>query len=106
MINIQFIEHSGEVHKVSVEEGESLMEAAVSNAVPGIDADCGGACACGTCHIKVASEWRDRVNQPDDSESMMLDMTPEREEGSRLACQITVNSALDGLVVELPEFQM
>ena len=106
MIRLTLIEHGGTPHEVSASAGSSLMQAAVDNAVPGIDADCGGGCACGTCHIKVPAEWRERVGAPNDIESMILDQTHERDDHSRLACQITLEPQLDGLVVHIPEFQM
>lgn len=106
MITITLVEHSGQEHKINASAGDTLMQAAVDNAVPGIDADCGGSCACGTCHIKVSAEWRESVGPAIGSEADMLDMTPESEEGSRLACQISLQPDHDGLVVTLPEFQM
>jgi len=106
VINLIFIEHSGEQHQISVTAGTNLMNAAVDHAIPGIDADCGGACACGTCHIKIQQEWLNHVGTASDNESSMLEMTPESNERSRLACQITLSEEMNGLVVELPEFQM
>lgn len=106
MINVIFIEHQGKVHEVEAESGTTLMQAAVDNAVPGIDADCGGGCACGTCHVKVCEEWLGKLSPADAGESMMLNMTPEQSPESRLACQITLSEALNGLTVKLPEFQM
>ena len=106
MGKITFIEHDSTEHIAEFESGSSLMQVAVNNAVPGIDGDCGGECACGTCHIKVPAEWRERVGAPNDIESMILDQTPERDDHSRLACQITLEPQLDGLVVHIPEFQM
>lgn len=106
MITITLIEHSGESHRIETETGVSLMEAAIENAVPGIDADCGGGCACGTCHVKVAQRWRAQLDAPSPVEISMLELTPEKNEDSRLACQITLSQELDGLSVQLPEFQM
>ncbi|WP_372747131.1 2Fe-2S iron-sulfur cluster-binding protein [Litorivivens sp.] len=106
MIEVKFIEHSGEVHEVTAESGASLMQAALNNSVPGIDADCGGGCACGTCHVIVSPEWIDKVGSPNETEAIMLQMTPEGCERSRLSCQLQLNDELNGLVVELPEFQM
>jgi len=103
---VTFIEFSGTTHTVNAESGNSLMQAAVDNTVPGIDADCGGSCACGTCHVMVDADWGAAVGAPDDMEEAMLSMRPDRGEHSRLACQITVTDALDGLVVRLPEHQM
>jgi len=106
MATITFIEHGGTPHEVELEAGKSLMEIALDNTIPGIDADCGGACACGTCHVIVSSEWFAKTGSSSDEEDMMLGMTPERADTSRLACQIEASEALDGLVVQLPEFQM
>ena len=74
--------------------------------MPGIDADCGGECACGTCHVIVDQAWSSKTGQPSDDEQQMLDMTPEKTATSRLACQITASDELDGLILRLPEFQM
>ncbi|MBD2859410.1 2Fe-2S iron-sulfur cluster binding domain-containing protein [Spongiibacter sp. KMU-158] len=106
MIELTFIEHSGAEHTVSADAGTNVMQAAIDNGVPGIDADCGGACACGTCHVMVSTEWLDKVGSASDIEITMLEMTPEKNERSRLACQISLSPELSGLVVNLPEFQM
>ena len=106
MARITYIEHSGEEHAVDVDEGLSVMEGAVRNLIPGIDADCGGACACSTCHVYVAKEWYDRLPPIEDLEADMLDFAWEPMERSRLSCQLRVTSALDGLVVRMPERQI
>ncbi len=106
MARITFIEHNGNEHQVDADSGQNLMQAAMDNAVPGIDADCGGGCACGTCHVHVAKEWVDKISAANDVEVSMIEMTPENNEHSRLACQIELDDSLDGLVVTLPEFQM
>lgn len=106
MGSITIIENDGTEHAVEIEEGLSLMEIASNNDVPGIDADCGGACACGTCHVIVAEEWAGKVGAPTVEENRMLDLTPERATTSRLSCQVQVSNDLDGLTVRLPEFQM
>jgi 2Fe-2S ferredoxin len=106
LIELTFIEHNGEVHNVRAAPGTNLMQAALDNNVPGIDADCGGSCACGTCHVFIDTSWMDKAGEPSESECAMLEMTPEKNEMSRLACQITVETPLNGLVVKLPEFQM
>ena len=106
MLEITYIEHSGAEHKVQTEGGKSLMEVAMEHGVPGIDADCGGACACGTCHVIVDAKFLESLDAADPVEESMLSMTPERTDRSRLSCQIHVNENLDGLVVTLPEFQM
>jgi 2Fe-2S ferredoxin len=106
MITVTFIEHSGTAHEVKAELGKTLMETAMDAGVPGIDADCGGSCACGTCHVKVAGEWISKLPPVSDAESSMLVMTPEYENGSRLACQLKMDESLNGMSVRLPEFQM
>ncbi|MDX1755439.1 MAG: 2Fe-2S iron-sulfur cluster-binding protein [Marinobacter sp.] len=106
MGNITFIEHDGTLHDVELEADKSLMQHAVDNLVPGIDADCGGGCACGTCHVIVDDGWYAKTGAINCDEQQMLDMTPEGAATSRLACQIQVTEAMDGLVVRLPEFQM
>jgi 2Fe-2S ferredoxin len=106
MSQITFIEHSGAEHLVDIEDGKSLMQIAMDNGVPGIDADCGGECACGTCHVIIDGNWKNAVGVPNDEESRMLEMTPERAATSRLSCQIQVSNAMDGMIVHLPEFQM
>lgn len=106
MIDLIFVEHGGERHRVSAQPGGSLMQAAIDNSIPGIDADCGGSCACGTCHVIVDSEWLAKVGSPSESEALMLEMTPEHSERSRLACQITIEPEMSGMVVAIPEFQM
>ncbi|MBT8471247.1 MAG: (2Fe-2S)-binding protein [Marinicaulis sp.] len=105
MAKITFIEYGGAEHVVDAENGASVMEAAIKNMVPGIDADCGGACACATCHVYVDDGWREKVGKPEAMEESMLDFAAEPKENSRLSCQINVSDALDGLIVRLPEFQ-
>ncbi len=105
MPKITFIEQNGTEHVVDAENGASVMETAIKNMVPGIDADCGGACACATCHVYVDEAWIDKVGKPEAMEESMLDFAYEPKENSRLSCQITVKDALDGLIVRLPEFQ-
>ncbi len=106
MGSITFIEHSGDQHAVEIEEGKSLMQIAMDNGVPGVDADCGGECACGTCHVIVDANWTSKTGNVTEEETLMLDMTPEKADTSRLSCQITTTEAMDGMVVRLPEFQM
>ena len=103
---VKMIEHDGTEHEIAIEPGKSLMQIAIDNAIPGIDADCGGGCACGTCHVIVSSEWFSKVGDAGEGEKQMLEMTPERAETSRLACQIDTTEVMDGMVVRLPEFQM
>ena len=105
MVSITFIEFNGTVHKVEAPEGSTAMEAAVRNGVPGIDAECGGACACATCHVYVDEAWREKVGEPSQMEEDMLDFASEVSPNSRLSCQITLTAALDGLVLRTPERQ-
>ena len=106
MPTITLVEHSGESHTIEAEAGKSLMLNAVEHAVPGIDADCGGAGACGTCHCFVDTDWTTSTGSADTLEEAMLGMRPDRADNSRLSCQIDVSDDMDGLVVHLPEFQM
>ncbi|CAN5215132.1 MAG: 2Fe-2S iron-sulfur cluster-binding protein [Nocardioides sp.] len=106
MAVVTFVSHDGETYEASLEEGHSLMQVATNNAVPGIDGDCGGEAACGTCHVVVDPQWSDRVGLSGPDEEQMLAMNPERQPTSRLSCQIPASSSLDGLTVHLPEFQM
>ena len=106
MAKITFIEFSGTTHEIDAPAGTSVMNVAIDNLVPGIDADCGGECSCATCHVIVHDDWAAKVGKPGDQEEAMLDLNPERHENSRLSCQIKVSDELDGLVVQLPEFQM
>lgn len=106
MTTVTFVEADGTRHEVQARNGRSLMQAAVQNAVPGIDADCGGKCLCATCHVILDEAWYGRLGGPNPDEKEMLDPTPERTPTSRLSCQIQVIEALDGLVVQLPAFQM
>lgn len=105
MPRITFIEHDGTEHVVDAESGMTLMEAAVRNMVPGIEADCGGACACATCHVYVQPPWLQQTGERGEMEEDMLDFAFDVDDNSRLSCQITVTDALDGLVVKVPEKQ-
>jgi ferredoxin, 2Fe-2S len=106
MPTITIVEFSGTHHIIEAETGITLMTNVVNNGVPGIDADCGGACACGTCHCFISEEWRAPTGSPDPMEESMLGMRPDKTEASRLSCQIDVSDSMDGMVVHLPEFQM
>ncbi|RKF13500.1 2Fe-2S ferredoxin [Roseovarius spongiae] len=107
MAKITYIEHNGTEHVVEVPNGMTVMEGARDNNIPGIEADCGGACACSTCHVYVAPQWVDKLPQKDDMEEDMLDFAFEPDpERSRLTCQLKVTDALDGLVVQMPEKQI
>lgn len=105
MPKITYIEHNGTEHVVDADIGTSVMENAVKNMVPGIDADCGGACACATCHVYVDPSWVEKLGKAEAMEESMLDFAYEPKDNSRLSCQISVTEELDGLVVRLPEFQ-
>ena len=105
MAKITYIQHSGAEDTIDVASGLSVMEGAVKNNVPGIDADCGGAAACATCHVYVDEAWLDRTGARTAMEEAMLEFAEAVEPNSRLACQIRVSDVLDGLIVRLPENQ-
>lgn len=100
-----FIEDGGKEHAVEIAEGWSLMEGAVKARVEGIDADCGGACACATCQVYVAPAWEAKLPPKSEMEETMLDFAPEKRAESRLSCQIRMTAALDGIVLKLPRSQ-
>jgi 2Fe-2S ferredoxin len=107
MPKVTYIEHSGREHVVEVALGLTVMEGAVSHNIPGIDADCGGACACSTCHVYVHPDWVGKLPAKEDMESDMLDFAYKPDPArSRLTCQLKVTEALDGLVVQMPEKQI
>ncbi len=106
MPRITYIEHNGTEHTVDVAVGLTVMEGAVNNNIPGIDADCGGACACSTCHAYVNPDWVEKLPAREDMEEDMLDFAYEPNERSRLTCQIQVTPELDGLVLQMPEKQI
>ena len=105
MAKIIYIEHNGTNHTVEVQNGLTVMEGAVQNNIPGIDADCGGSMACATCHVYVKEDWFDKINKKNEGEDDMLDQAYEPKKNSRLSCQIIVSDDLDGLVVDMPEKQ-
>ena len=105
MAKITYIENSGSSHTIEVANGLSVMEGAIQNNVPGIDADCGGSMACATCHVYVKEEWFDKLPKKEDGEEDMIDMAYEPNKFSRLSCQLIVSDELEGLVVNLPEKQ-
>ena len=105
MAIITFIENDGTRHDVDVTDGISLMESAVNNGVPGIDADCGGECACATCHVFIPEQWSAKIDEQGEMELDMLDLSENRKETSRLACQIQLGPELDGMEVGLPVSQ-
>ena len=102
MPNITYIENNGTSHTIDVPNGITVMEGAVQNNIPGIDADCGGGMACATCHVYVDENWIDKLEAKEDGEEDMLDMAFEPKSNSRLSCQLTVSDELDGLVVSIP----
>lgn len=102
MIKVTYIEFNGTERTVEVEEGVSLMEAAVTHLVPGIDGDCGGMCACATCHVHVEAEWLDKLAPMEEQEDAMLNLAEGRDGSSRLACQIQAAPGLDGIRVRTP----
>ena len=102
MAKITYIEHSGKSHTIKVQNGLTVMEGAVQNDIPGIDADCGGSMACATCHVYVKEEWFNKLPKKEDGEEDMLDMAYEPRKFSRLSCQLIVSDELEGLVINLP----
>jgi 2Fe-2S ferredoxin len=105
MPKIIFINHAGERSEVEAKNGTSVMEAAIQNMVPGIDADCGGACACATCHVYIGEAFLPKLKEKDDMEESMLDFAEDVQDNSRLSCQILMSDALDGIEVTTPENQ-
>jgi len=105
MAKIHFVDHKGETRTVEIENGATVMEAAIRNSIPGVEAECGGACACATCHVYVDEAWREKGGSPTPMEEEMLDCGVDVRPNSRLSCQIKVSDELDGLVVATPERQ-
>ena len=105
MAKIHFVDHRGETRTVEVENGATVMEAAIRNAIPGIEAECGGACACATCHVYVDEAWLEKTGVRSEEEEDQLDFAFDVKPNSRLSCQIKVTEALDGLVVRTPAYQ-
>ena len=105
MVKITFIDAEGTSRTVEAEVGSTVMENAIRNGIPGIEAECGGACACATCHVYVAEEWTSAVGEPQPMEEDMLDFAFDVRSTSRLSCQIRVSPELDGLVVHTPTKQ-
>ena len=106
MAKIKYIEHNGNEHTVDVQNGLTVMEGAVQNDIPGIDADCGGGMSCATCHVYVKEDWYDKLPKKELGEDDMLDQAYEPKLNSRLSCQIIVSDELDGLCVNMPEKQV
>ena len=105
MTKITYITSDDKIHEIDVQNGLTVMEGAVQNDIPGIDADCGGGMACATCHVYVKEEWLNKLPTKEDGEEDMLDMAFEPKKNSRLSCQLTVSDELDGLVVDIPSKQ-
>jgi 2Fe-2S ferredoxin len=105
MPKITYIEHNGKSHEIEVANGLTVMEGAVQNNIQGIDADCGGSCACATCHVYVDEKWFDKLSKKEAAEEDMLDVAYEPNKLSRLSCQVIVADELDGLVVKMPSKQ-
>ena len=105
MAKIKYIEHNGKSHTIDVANGLSVMEGAVQNDIPGIDADCGGSMACATCHVYVEDSWLTKLPKAEDAEQDMIDMAYKPNKNSRLSCQIIVSDEIDGLTVTTPEKQ-
>lgn len=105
MPRITYISASGTSETVEVASGLSVMEGAIRNSVPGIDADCGGACACATCHVYIDATWTERLSPASAMETSMIEFAAEAKDNSRLSCQIKVDDQMDGLIVHLPDHQ-
>jgi ferredoxin, 2Fe-2S len=105
MPKINYIDNLNNTKTIEVENGLSVMEGAIQNNIPGIDADCGGSMACATCHVYVEEKWLDKIPKPIDAEIDMIDMAYEPKKNSRLSCQIIVTNELDGLIVNTPSKQ-
>ena len=105
MTKIIYIEHNGKEHIIDVQNGLTVMEGAVQNDIPGIDADCGGSMACATCHVYVKDEWYNKLDEKSEGEDDMIDQAYEPKKNSRLSCQLIVSDDLDGLTVNIPSKQ-
>ena len=105
MPKITYIEQNGNTKTIEVENGLTVMEGAVQNNIPGIDADCGGGMACATCHVYVEDSWLNKIPKAEDAEQDMIDMAYKPNKNSRLSCQIVVSDKIDGLTVTTPEKQ-
>lgn len=106
MAKITYITRDGQRHEVDVDNGYTVMEGAINNDIDGIVAECGGACACATCHSYIDENWLDKLPEMTDMEDSMLDAAYERKENSRLTCQLEVDDSLDGLIVHVAENEM
>ncbi len=105
MAKITYIEHTNKKHIVEVPNNMSVMEGALQNNIPGIDADCGGSMACATCHVYIDKKWLDKLKKKDEGEEDMLDMAYQTNKYSRLSCQLIVSNELDGLILKMPSKQ-
>ena len=108
MVKVIFIDPQGKRHETEEEEGSTLMNAALKNMVPGIEADCGGACACATCHVHIDPEWIKKIPglaNRSEMEEDMLDFAFDVQENSRLSCQVKITGEMDGIVIRVPEQQ-
>ena len=105
MAKVTYNTHDSKTYTIDIQNGLSVMEGAVQNDIPGIDADCGGGMACATCHVYIQEEWWGKLNKKEDGEEDMLDMAYEPNKFSRLSCQVIVSNELDGLVVSIPSKQ-
>ena len=105
MAKITYIEHTSKKHIIEVPNNMSVMEGAVQNNIPGIDADCGGSMACATCHVYIDKKWFDKLEKKDEGEEDMLDMAYQPNKFSRLSCQLLVSDELDGLILRMPSKQ-
>ena len=105
MAKITYIEHTNKKHIVEVSNNMSVMEGAVQNNIPGIDADCGGSMACATCHVYIDNKWLDKLKKKEEGEEDMLDMAYQPNKFSRLSCQLMVSNELDGLILRMPSKQ-
>ena len=106
MTKITYIENNGKEHTIDVQNGLTVMEGAIQNDIPGIDADCGGSMACATCHVYVKDDWYDKLDEKSEGEDDMIDQAYDPKKNSRLSCQITVSDKIEGLIVHLPEKQV
>jgi 2Fe-2S ferredoxin len=105
MAKIKYIDFQGNSKTIEIENGLTVMEGAIQNNIPGIDADCGGSMACATCHVYVEEKWFNKISKAEDAEVDMIDMAHEPKKNSRLSCQLIISDELDGLTVSTPEKQ-
>jgi 2Fe-2S ferredoxin len=105
MPKVIYIEYSGKEHQIDLPIGFSIMEGAIKNSIPGVDADCGGSCACATCHVYVDEKYLSKIPTAQEAEKDMLDFVNETNNSSRLSCQIMMNNELDGIIVRMPKKQ-